>query len=247
MYTERFIGPGEPGADPTNFSGWRRPFRRNKVAPADLSLVAGPVSLPAAVFQNPSDPKGVDQTFPGFPGLQIGGMRAEDPIALAWLDSGLTTYRHNATDVDVLVDKKVGLWGVPTHRLAGLHAPANAEFTTHPFVMPASGLYLNADVAWPGIPQGADELYCDERCQAYVMVAIVEPGSHNPLSGFEAERCILTNVNGLRIPLRWQRDTHNETDDTVAVEPAETGPEVGRVVSLWIAYRAATVFSVGML
>ena len=49
MYTERFIGPGEPGADPTNFSGWSRPFRRNKVAPADLSLVAGPVSLPAAV------------------------------------------------------------------------------------------------------------------------------------------------------------------------------------------------------
>ena len=111
--------------------------------------------------------------------------------------------------------------------------------------MPASGSYINIDAAWPGVERGAVDLYCDERCQGYVMVAVVAPGSTDPLQGYEPERCVMTNVNGLRIPLHWSRD--NDASVGLEAEGTEGGgvPLAGRVVALRIYYRAATVFSIG--
>jgi hypothetical protein len=230
MYTERLIGPA--GGDPTTFPAWRRPFRRARIAPPDLALVAGPVSLPAAAL-----------AAGAFPGLDRSGLGPAEPAALAWLEGGVTVYRTPALATP-RGDRQAGLWGVPAHRLAGLYAPANAEFTTHAFEMPAAGLYLNADAAWPGVAAGAAELYCDERCQAYVMVAVVEPGpAGRALPGFEAERCVLTNINGLRIPLRWARGDGGGGGGGALVAPVPAG----RVMALRIYYRAATVFSVGAL
>ena len=226
--------------------------------------------------------------------------------------SGLTAYRGGPAAAAVHGgDKGIGLWGVPTHRVAGLYAPANAEFTTRAFVMPTAGLYINADAAWPGVPRmrkqsfpakllmrtghlsrqaqdkmmktsiekgllsyvgEADDLYCDERCQGYIMVAVVDPaessgsGSVVPLPGYEAERCILTNVNGLRIPLRWSSSSSSSSSSSGssssssgsgggssgsteqgAAGSSDSASLAGRVVALRIFYRAATVFSIGAL
>ena len=59
------------------------------------------------------------------------------------------------------------LWGVPRHRLSGLYAPANAEFSTAPLLWPAdpATLTLNADASWQDDGHGT----CDEKCQAYIM------------------------------------------------------------------------------
>ena len=45
------------------------------------------------------------------------------------------------------------VYTVPLYRIAGIYAPANAEFATRPFALPASGiksLWLNADASWHG-------------------------------------------------------------------------------------------------
>ena len=43
MYIERMLGP--VSGDPTDMAQWRRPFRRDRVAPRDSMLAVGPVVL----------------------------------------------------------------------------------------------------------------------------------------------------------------------------------------------------------
>ena len=217
MRTERLIGPAS--GDPADVPGWERPFRRTQVAGPDLSLVAGPVSLPASALNASSFPLAA-------------GLRPNDDAALVWLDAGLTRYEspNGATDN---VDNRVDLWGVPTHRVAGMFAPANGEFTTKTFPMPAGGLYINADAKWPGGDADARGLYCDERCQGYVMVAVLDANTKKAIAGYDEGRCVLKNVDGLRLPLTW-----------AGAPPALAE---GRVVALRVYFREATVFAVGAL
>ena len=135
---------------------------------------------------------------------------------------------------------RVSMIGVPTYRYAGLFAPSNAEFSTQPFVVPSlavgTSLWLNADISWE---QHAGQ-GCDQGCDAYVMVEVrsadaassqgrVSVGEVVP--GFEKERCVLMNVDGIRLPLRW-----NGTS---------LAPLAGSTVQLRIYYRDATIFALG--
>ena len=84
---------------------------------------------------------------------------------------------------------------MPLYRVAGIRAPANGEFSTRSFVMPAAGLWLNADAHWTLPPHvqmieqgdaGPDckvcsktclracfgKHKCDIGCQAYIMAEL---------------------------------------------------------------------------
>lgn len=120
MYVERLIGPAS--GDPTDVAGWRRPFRRDRVAPRDAMLSVGPVHIAGQLAW----PR-LDDTAPvGSPGIP--------------------------------------LFGVPEHRVAGLYAPANAEFSTGVLRWPGGpgALWLDVDAHWEQQPGGS----CDEKCQA---------------------------------------------------------------------------------
>jgi hypothetical protein len=114
--------------------------------------------------------------------------------------------------------------------MGGLYAPGNAEFTTRPFVHPgaAATLTLNADAHWEQLPDGN----CDEKCQAYVMVEMQYAGNGSVIQGHERKGCVLYDVNGTSLPLKWK---------------SASPPPQGTVVQLRISFRDATVFSVGAL
>jgi len=59
-----------------------------------------------------------------------------------------------------------GVYALPLYRIAGMYAPANGEFSTHLFAVPAAGLtglWVNVDAKWRGnLVTGG----CDEGCAA---------------------------------------------------------------------------------
>jgi hypothetical protein len=125
----------------------------------------------------------------------------------------------------------VQLEGIPYFRMSGLFAPANAEFTTQPFVHPGPTgvLALNADAHWE---QDPDTGNCDEKCQAYVMVEMQHAVNGSTVQGHERKKCVLYNTNGINLSLKWK---------------GANAPPKGAVVQLRISFRDATVYSIGLL
>ena len=122
-----------------------------------------------------------------------------------------------------------GFLGILEYRLAGIYAPANAEFSTPVFAMPEDGkLWLNADAAWQPLQHGE---HCDEGCAAYVMVALLDGHTGLTIPGFERHRCVFMNTTGTRLPLVWEGT------------PKPPGPTAA--VQLRVSFRDATVFAVG--
>eukprot|EP01045_Picozoa_sp_COSAG04_P029508 COSAG04_NODE_4868_length_1852_cov_1.523103_2_plen_227_part_00 len=75
-----------------------------------------------------------------------------------------------------------------------------------------SRLHLNAAAKWGGPSAATGNLTCDEGCGPYVMVALHRAGEAQLVSeAFAAERCVLLDVDGLRLPLAWKggRESRN--------------------------------------
>ena len=125
------------------------------------------------------------------------------------------------------------VWQAPTFRIAGLYAPANGEFTTPEAVLldqaSLARLHLNARASWHGRLIGGG---CDEGCQAYVMVEIQDAATGDVLPGYEKERSLMIDVDGLRLPLRW-----NGTATASWTKP--------KSVVFRIYFRDATIYSLG--
>ena len=137
-------------------------------------------------------------------------------------------------DQHIFVDDGM-IASVPLFRLAGVYAPANGVFTTHPFTMP-SRLHLNAAAKWGGPDAATGNLTCDEGCGPYIMVALHRAGEAQPVSeAFAAERCILLDVDGVRLPLAWEADG----------KAASLAEFHGQAMALRIYFRDATIYSVG--
>ena len=91
---------------------------------------------------------------------------------------------------------QIHLHGVPEHRLAGLYAPANAEFSSRAMAWPSSKplgaaggsgrLWLDVDAHWEQGPDGD----CDQKCQAYVMVAVLDDRTGAPMPGCAQRRAL---------------------------------------------------------
>lgn len=121
------------------------------------------------------------------------------------------------------------LLGVPQFRFSGMYAPANAEFSTPPFVFPEAGMWINADAHWDRPPDGYGQ-HCDQGCASYVMVEVWSV-SGDVVPGFERRKCVFMDADGPRLPLKW-----NGTS---------TASLRGREVQLRVFYRDATVFAIG--
>lgn len=130
---------------------------------------------------------------------------------------------HNPMIIDGMMLFHFGghVAGVKEDRISFVGARANAEFSTPPFAMPAADLRLNAAIPSPDRPFA--------RSQAYVMAAVLD-GNGAVVPGFEAEKCVLQNADGLDLPLRW--------GDRSARELA------GRQVRLRILLRSANLYAV---
>ena len=121
---------------------------------------------------------------------------------------------------------------MPFYRLAGIYAPANAEFTTPSFMIEEGterGLWLNAAAKWMSGRAPGDS--CDEGCQAYIMVEMRDATGHAVVGGRARNKCVILDMDGPRLPLRW-----------IGVDKAV---EVGTRVTLRIFFRDATIFAVG--
>lgn len=112
-------------------------------------------------------------------------------------------------------------YGMKADRISYVSARANAEFTTQPFTMPASGLCLNAAIPSPDRPFAG--------MQAYVMAAVLDE-SGQPVPGFEREKCLLQKGDQIDLPLQW---TGKSTQDLA-----------GRRVSLRFYVRSANIYAV---
>lgn len=179
-----------------------RPFRRTKAAPADIWLMAQPVTLD---------------------GQHV------------WVGDG-------------------SIFTLPEFRIAGLYAPANAEISTEPFVMPAAAatpsFYLNADAKWGSkLVTGG----CDEGCAAYLMAELQDAATGDVIPGFEREKCILMDIDSNRIGLQWGSggggggggdggDGHGPASRG-ASSSAASKAAAGQLVSLRIFFRDATIYS----
>ena len=86
------------------------------------------------------------------------------------------------------------LVGLPEDRISGMSARANGEFSTRLFTMPEAELTLNAAVPAVERPFAKD--------QAYVMVAVLDDQGE-VVSGFEAEKCVISKDDRPAIPLKW--------------------------------------------
>jgi len=126
-------------------------------------------------------------------------------------------------DRHVWLDAK-GALGVPRHRVAGIASWANAQFSTRRFAMPRKPLVLNAAAPWHG------DKASDAQRQAYIMAELLDKRD-KPIPGFEREKCIVQNADGLRLPLRWSG--------------SDSARLAGRTVSLRFYLRDATIYAVG--
>lgn len=207
-----------------------------------------------------------------------------DPLDLpAWLRpwrfTSLRTAAGPWTPTDVLLDAEpleigeslvwlsaAAVYTRPTHRLGGLTSPANAAFSTFAFGWPASGqLWLDANASWwnqstPGAIQPA--AHCDQGCQAYVLAELRDAESGAVIPGYEKHKCILRNVDGTRLRLRWaQTHDHDLVPSTATPSPAPahaaanaadrgeaaapTPPREGQRVRLRLYLRAAVLYGFG--
>jgi hypothetical protein len=125
------------------------------------------------------------------------------------------------------------LLGVPQHRLGGLYAPANAEASSPPFAWPEGGrgLWLDFDAHWEQPPGGT----CDQKCQAYVMVAVLGANDTAPIPGYERNKCVMYGAESTNHTLAWRGG------NGTAAPPIEPGREV-RLRFYW---RDALIFAVG--
>lgn len=125
--------------------------------------------------------------------------------------------------IDGMVRFRVGhlLLGLPEDRFSYVGSRAHGEFSTRAFVMPQSGVKLNAAVPCPERPFAKN--------QAYVMVGVTdEKGVIIP--GYEPEKCVIQNQDGIALPLKWGEKT--------GVELA------GKEVRLRVWTRSANVYAV---
>ena len=87
---------------------------------------------------------------------------------------------------------KVG--SLPEDRIFYVTCRANGEFSTPLFTMPATGLFLNANVLYP--PQEGP------TGRAYVMAELRDEAG-KVISGYERAKCLFANQDGHALPLRW--------------------------------------------
>ena len=134
------------------------------------------------------------------------------------------------------------VYTLPQFRVAGLYAPANAEFSTPAFALPAPSaaattasqggscqLTVNAEAKWGALLQTGG---CDEGCAAYLLAELRDASTDKPLPGFERDSFVpIMNATGLALPLLW--------NNTPAL------PTGGEPVSLRLYFRDATVYSIG--
>jgi hypothetical protein len=142
-------------------------------------------------------------------------------------------------------DGMLWLWrnswfGIMLFRLGGLYAPANAEFSSGAFTIPAATkhLWLNMDnrahLGQTGL--GGD------MPDSYIMVALLPAGSdgsppnHTAIPGFEAERCVLPKLSQQGYPLSWKQDNGTLLSGGILS---------GTTVRARIHMRKATVYGIG--
>eukprot|EP01052_Picozoa_sp_SAG31_P023827 SAG31_NODE_1988_length_6721_cov_11.339928_9_plen_174_part_00 len=153
------------------------------------------------------------------------------------------------------------VWGLPLYRLAGVYSPGNGEFSTQPFKMPSTGkLWINAEATWgswatdgtgpwqPGSTQKYDGNYvggADEGRAAYIMVALMDAATGLVIPGHEPQRCLMTNVTGLRLPVTWGAMTVAKDAPPSPPPPPPVAVQPGQVVQLRFFFRDATIYAAG--
>ena len=132
------------------------------------------------------------------------------------------------------------VWGLPLYRLAGLYTESNGEVITSAFKMPSEPLWINAHALWEGDDHTGG---CDEGCAAYIMIELIDAESGAIIPGYEKEKCIMVNVDGLRLPVVWKKKAAD-----FGVEDADdlTGTELaGKEIKMKIYFRDATIYAIG--
>ena len=146
-----------------------------------------------------------------------------------WRHGKLLWYGANADASSDNSGSASSWFGLPEWRLGGLKAVANAVLTTQPLTLSpnASRLCLNAAASWPGQgmsdePAGEAVAHCDpnyEHCQSYIMIEALDAATGATTAGYEPEKCIMQNVDGVRLPLVWSggRDTRQLNGRSVQI------------------------------
>jgi hypothetical protein len=117
-----------------------------------------------------------------------------------------------------------GTWGVKEDRIAGAATGPNAEFSTHPFTMPAAPLLLNATARWVG---QKEPIFLQR--QAYVMAELLDAEGRT-IPGYEKDNCCFGDVDKPDLPLVWA----GKTGSTLT----------GRTVQLRFYFRNARIYAV---
>jgi hypothetical protein len=116
-------------------------------------------------------------------------------------------------------------------------------------------VWLDVDASWwnhsiPGAIQ--PRAHCDQGCQAYVLAELLDGETGAAIAGYEKEKCILRNVEGSRLPLRWVTGDAGARGDTGTKRGVRGGaagaaqhPQEGQAVRLRLYFRAATVYAFG--
>ena len=113
------------------------------------------------------------------------------------------------------------LLGMKQDRVSFVSARANAEFSTRLFTMPPADLVLNAAIPAP------ERAFATQ--QAYVMADVLDERGQ-PVTGFEAEKCVLQKSDRIDLPLRWAGKSAREL--------------AGRQLSLRFHLRCANIYAV---
>ena len=154
---------------------WKRPFRDTKAAPPDAWLMAQPVAVDATDVMQ-ARCRGADASDSA---AACGGQArcSSDHLPVGWP-------APNCSATVFIGNGKV--FSVDGQRIGGVYAAANAVVTTPAFTVPATGrLWLDVDARWGGKLLGGG---CDEGCQAYVRVGLVDATTGAVLPGFELEQ-----------------------------------------------------------
>lgn len=136
---------------------------------------------------------------------------------------GVVCITHNPMVIDGMLLFHFGsqLLGMKEDRISYVGSRANAEFSTIPFQMPDSDLYLNAAAPSP------ERAFAGQ--QAYIMVAVLDDKG-DVLPGFESENCVFQNVDQIDLPLGWNGRSARDL--------------AGRTVSLRFFLRSASLYAV---
>ncbi len=136
---------------------------------------------------------------------------------------GVRIISHNPMLIDGKLVFNFGksLFGLDEDRITCVSARANVEFSTSEFIAPARELTLNASIPSSGRSHATN--------QSYVMVAVLDEQGH-VIQNYEQERCILRNVNGIDLPLKWADKDSREL--------------AGKKIRLRLFLRAASIYSV---